>query len=67
MIEGSFSVQVDPIDVQRHLGGLDYPARKDEVIASAEQNGAPQEVIEALQALADEQFADPAEVQAALG
>lgn len=60
-------MQVDPIDVQRHLGGLDYPARKDEVIASAEQNGAPQEVIEALQALADEQFADPAEVQAALG
>ena len=60
-------MQVDPIDVQRHLGGLDYPARKDEVIASAEQNGAPQEVIEALQALADEQFANPAEVQAALG
>jgi uncharacterized protein DUF2795 len=59
-------LQVDPIDVQRHLAGLNYPARKDEVIATAEQNGAPQEVIEALQALADEQFGDPSEVQAAL-
>ncbi len=62
---GSFDV--DPIDVQRHLVGLDYPARKDEVIAKAEQNGAPQEVIEALQALAEEQFDDRSEVQAALG
>ncbi len=60
-------MEVDPIDVQRHLAGLDYPARKDEVIAKADQNGAPQEVIEALQALAEEQFDDPAEVQAALG
>ena len=48
-------------------GRLDYPARKDEVIAKADQNGAPQELIEALQALAEEQFDDPAEVQAALG
>jgi hypothetical protein len=60
-------LEADPIDVQRHLVGLDYPARKDEVIARAEQNGAPQEVIEALQALTDERFEDPAEIQAALG
>lgn len=36
-------VEVDPIDVQRHLAGLDYPAKKDELIATAEQNGAAQE------------------------
>lgn len=60
-------MQVDPIDVQRHLAGLNYPAKKDEVIASAEENGAPQELIEALQALAEEHFDDPSEVQAALG
>lgn len=59
-------MEVNPIDVQRHLMGLDYPARKDEVIAYAEQNDAPQRVIEALQALGDEHFNDPSEVQAAL-
>lgn len=59
-------MEVDPIDVQKHLAGLDYPAKKDELIATAEQNGAPQEVIEALQALGGEQFDDPSEVQAGL-
>ncbi len=59
-------MEVDPIDVQRHLAGLDYPATKDGVIAQAEQNDAPQEIIEALQRLADEQFDDPSEVQEAL-
>lgn len=57
---------MNPIDVQAHLGGLVYPARKDELIATAERNGAPQEVIEALQALQDEQFYDPSDVQVAL-
>lgn len=57
----------DPIDVQRHLVGLDYPAKKDQLISHAELNGAPQEVIEALQALAAEQFDDLSEVRGALG
>jgi hypothetical protein len=60
-------LDVDPIEVvQKHLAGVDYPANKDEVIAGAERNGAPQDVIEALQALAEEQFNDRSEVQAAL-
>ena len=59
-------MEVDPVDVQKHLAGLAYPAKKDELIATAEQNGAPQELIEALQALGREQFDDPSEVQAGL-
>ena len=59
-------MDADPIDVQRHLAGLDYPATKDGVIAQAEQNGAPQDIIEALQRLGEEQFDDPSEVQEAL-
>lgn len=59
-------MKVNPIDVQKHLAGLDYPAKKDEVIAHAEQHGAPQTIIEALQALAEEQFEDPSAVQAGL-
>ena len=59
-------MDVNPVEVQLHLAGLDYPAMKDEVIAQAEQNDAPQDVIEALQALGEEQFEDPSEVQEAL-
>ena len=34
----------------RYLVGVEYPATKAEVIAIAEERGAPQEAIEALQA-----------------
>ena len=57
---------VDPTDVQRYLAGIDYPAKKDELIATADRTGAPQEVIEALQALGQEDFSDARAVEAAL-
>jgi len=59
-------VDVDPIDVQKHLGGVDYPATKDEIVSTAESNGAPQEIIEALQSIDREEFDGPNAVQAAL-
>jgi len=59
-------MDVNPIEVQTHLGGVDYPASKDEVISTAESNGAPQEVIEALQRLDGEEFDGPDAVQSAL-
>jgi len=59
-------MQVDPIEVQKHLGGIDYPATKDEIVSTAESNGAPQEIIEALQGLDREEFDGPNAVQAAL-
>ncbi len=60
-------MDVDPIEVQKHLSGIDYPASKDEVIATAESNGAPQEIIEALQQMDETEFDGPDDVQAALG
>jgi hypothetical protein len=59
-------MDVNPIEVQKHLRGIDYPASKDEVVSVAESNGAPQDVIEALQALDRSEFDGPNEVQAAL-
>jgi len=59
-------MDVNPIEVQKHLSGIDYPASKDEVVSVAESNGAPQDVIEALQALDRSEFDGPNEVQAAL-
>jgi hypothetical protein len=40
---------------------------KDEVIATAESNGAPQEIVEALQQMDGTEFEGPDDVMAALG
>ncbi len=58
---------IDPAEIQRHLAGVTYPAKKDELIAAADRNGSPQEVIEELQALEREDFSDPGAVRTALG
>lgn len=60
-------MDVNPIEVQKHLSGVDYPASKDEIIATAEQNDAPQEIIEALQRMDGDQFDGPDDVMEALG
>ena len=60
-------MQIDPTAVQRYLAGIDYPVKKDEMVATAERNGAPQEVIEALKALAREDFEDQSAIVATLG
>jgi hypothetical protein len=57
----------NPSEIQRYLTGIDYPATKDDVISTAEDNDAPDEVIEELQAMGEEQFDGPDEVAEALG
>ena len=59
-------MDVNPIEVQKHLKGISYPASKQDVISTAESNGAPDDVIEALQAADTEQFDGPDDVQRAL-
>ena len=60
-------MDVNPIELQKHLKGVDYPASKQELVSTAESNGAPQEIIETLQSIGQEQFDGPNAVQAALG
>ena len=55
----------NPIEAQKYLKGVDYPASKDELIKAAEDNGAPQEMIEDLQSAGQEQFDGPSAVQQA--
>jgi hypothetical protein len=59
-------MDVNPIELQKHLKGADYPASKQDLIALAEDNEAPEEIVEALQAADREQFDGPDAVQAAL-
>jgi hypothetical protein len=56
----------NPIEVQRYLGGIDYPASKQEIIDTAEDSGAGDDVLEALERLPERDYDDPTEVSSQL-
>ncbi|MEJ5915819.1 DUF2795 domain-containing protein [Pseudokineococcus sp. 1T1Z-3] len=55
----------NPIELQKHLSGLDYPASKDAVVAKAEESGAPEDVLEALRGIPDREYEGPSGVSSA--
>jgi hypothetical protein len=59
--------KVNPIQVQKFLGGLDYPATREDVVKRATEQGADKPILEMLQRLPDEQFETPADVSQAIG
>ncbi|NAZ81809.1 DUF2795 domain-containing protein [Kineococcus sp. R8] len=54
--------KVSPIDIQKHLSGVEYPASKDALVDHAKGSGAPQEVVDALEALGDGEYDAPTAV-----
>ena len=56
----------DPDDVKQYLEGVDFPASKDDLATSAENNGAPDELVERLRTLGRPDFSSPDEVVAEL-
>jgi Protein of unknown function (DUF2795) len=59
-------MDVNPIELQKHLKGVDYPASKDELVSTAESNGAPQEILDALRSADKDSFDGPSAVQQAV-
>jgi hypothetical protein len=55
-----------PIDIQKALSGMDYPASKDQIVQHAEQHGGDKEVIEALKGIADREYEGPSGVSSAV-
>jgi hypothetical protein len=51
-----------PIETQKALKGMDYPAGKQEIIEKARENNAPQEVMKILEDLPDREFENAADV-----
>lgn len=47
---------LNPQDAQQYLEGINWPADKQEVVNKAEENGAPQGMMEQLKSLGDGQF-----------
>ncbi len=52
----------DPNDAPRYLEGVEYPANKEELASAAEENGAPDELVERIRTLGRPSFSGPEEV-----
>jgi Protein of unknown function (DUF2795) len=51
-----------PIDLQRDLKGIKYPASRDELVKIAERNKADKDITERLRSLPEKRFEGPDDV-----
>lgn len=58
---------VNPIQVQKFLSGIDYPASKDDVLHTAESQGADDAVLGTLRNLPRDHFNSPNDISEAIG
>jgi hypothetical protein len=60
------SAAPNPIELQKHLSGVDYPADRDTLIRTARENGADDDLLQSRQQLPERQYSGPDEVTEAL-
>jgi hypothetical protein len=58
---------MNPIQLQKFLGGVDYPTDKKTIVAKAKDNGADDAVLRTLRDLPRDRFNSPNDVSEALG
>jgi len=56
--------QISPIELQKHLGGVDYPATKDQLVNHAREKGAGDDLIQVLDQIPDREYDGPSAVSA---
>lgn len=61
------STRVNPIQVQKYLKGIDYPCSKNDLLKSAEHEGADKHIIDTLRAIPDQDYNSPNDVSEAIG
>lgn len=59
--------RINPIEVQKHLKGIDYPVDKENLIKHAQAHGADEQLQALLQELPEDEFETPADVSKAIG
>lgn len=59
--------RVNPIQVEKYLGGIDYPTNKESLIEKAKEAGADDSIINALEQMLGDTFESPTDVTQALG
>lgn len=52
----------DPIELQKYLAGIDYPANRATLVEAARSNGAPDDIVSALEKAGSDIFETPAQV-----
>lgn len=50
---------INPIQLQKHLKGAQYPLGRDDLVSLAQGNGADENALEALRAIPDRQYDGP--------
>lgn len=58
---------VNPIQIQKFLSGVDYPVSRDDLVATAEREGADDAVLQTLRDLPTDRFDSPTAVSSAMG
>ena len=58
---------VSPAVVEKSLKGMHYPAKKEDLIKHAKQQGADEEIVDTLKDLPEEKFESPIAVSKAIG
>ena len=53
---------LNPIELQKHLKGVEYPASRSDIVKQAETNGADEETLAMLRKLKDSMYDSPAQV-----
>ncbi len=61
------SRDVSSVEVEEFLQDLDFPSGKDGLISHARDNGAPDEVIDLLNSLPEQDYHSPIDVSEAIG
>ena len=59
-------VDISPDEATQYFENVDYPASKDDLASAAEDNGAPDELVERIRTLGRPDFSGPDEVVAEL-
>jgi hypothetical protein len=57
---------VNPIETQKYLKGVDYPADRQTLVEAARGNGAPDEIVEALSSMDSDSFDGPSAVMSGM-
>ncbi|MBE9201479.1 MULTISPECIES: DUF2795 domain-containing protein [unclassified Nodularia (in: cyanobacteria)] len=60
--------KANPVEIQKHLKGVDYPASKQELIQHAQKQGADQDLLSILEQLPENQeYETPTDLNKAIG
>jgi hypothetical protein len=54
-------------DLQKYLAGVEYPATRQDLADAAGDNGAPDDVLETIEAMPEREYMNPADVSKEAG